>query len=89
MSKLNLDNTDNVSSLFYLQLVKDSKFLLKESEDFNSVELSKFESLKFAIKLWEVKALFLSRQLFACSIVQSYCSYNTIVFRKLSLEICK
>lgn len=62
MSKLNLDNTDNVSSLFYLQLVKDSKFLLKESEDFNSVELSKFESLKFAIKLWEVKALFLSRQ---------------------------
>ena len=56
MSELNLDNTDNVSSLFYLQLVKESKFLLKESEDFNSVELSKFESLRFAIKLWEVKA---------------------------------
>lgn len=55
MSELNLDKTVNVSSLFYLQLVKDSKFLLKESEDFNSVGLSKFESLKFAIKLWEVK----------------------------------
>ena len=56
LSELNLDNPDNVLSLFYLQLVKDSKFLLKESEDFNSVGLSKFESLRFAIKLWEVKA---------------------------------
>lgn len=56
LSELNLDNPDNVSSLFYLQLVKDSKFELKESEDFNSVELSKFESLRFAINLWEVKA---------------------------------
>ena len=26
MSERNLDNTDNVSSMFYLQLVKDSKF---------------------------------------------------------------